>query len=438
MESPGSGHKRRARSVLMPGTRPGPDMPSTNLPQTTRFRFATWCRENRFLLVFAVLASVMGTSVGTAKVVTSLYALHLGATEFQLGLIASGQVFGTLAMSVPVGFLVDHHGPARLFVIGSVLAGVIYVVIPLVPHPAFLLGAVTAIGFFMPMRFVSLNSVFFEQIRTLGEHKAGWYRGTHMTGMFLVGPGLAVALVAAAGFTGTWWLIAASFAFTIVLSPIVLARYARPGRGGRRPSLADIGRDLATLTRDRELRQVNLIDCAAQATNAFNATFIIAIALKVFHRPPSEAAAYVTGHGVVFIATLFVAGLLVRRVGSTRSCLGALAMATVGVTMLALAPEARWLWPGVVLLGFALGLLQTVTLTRIARIGARLGQGKVSGLNLFAGPMGALLGTFLGGLVGQAFGLQRAYLLFVPVHLLLAVWLARASHPTAAAAPALP
>ena len=77
-------------------------------------------------------------------------------------------------------------------------------------------------------------------------------------------------------------------------------------------------------------------------------------------------------------------------------------------------------------LGAALGLLQIVTLTRIAHVGARLGQGKVSGLNLFVAPSGALIGTALGGLVGQAVGLQRAYLLFVPVYVGLALWTRRA------------
>ena len=262
----------------MPGIHAGPDPCScrVDMPHTT---LRGWLRDNRFLLVFAVLASVMGTSVGTAKIVVSLYALHLGANEAQLGLIAAGQVVGTLVMSVPVGVLVDHHGPARLFVIGSVLAGLAYATIPLVAHPAFLLGAVIAVSFFMPLRFVSLNTVFFTQIRTLGEHKAGWYRGTHMTGMHLVGPSVAVALIAWLGWAGAWWAIAASFAATVALSPIVFGRYAPPPRRGPRPGWRETRADIAAVWRDPELRQVNLIDFSSQATQAFHATFVVAVAL---------------------------------------------------------------------------------------------------------------------------------------------------------------
>lgn len=413
-------------------------MSAPPLPQSPPATLRAWFRENRFLVVFALLASFMGTSVGTAKIVASLYALHLGASEAQLGLIAAGQVVGTLVMSVPVGFLVDHHGPARLFVIGSLLAGLLYAVVPLVPHPAFLLGCVTAISFCMPLRFVSLNSVFFEQIRVLGEHKAGWYRGTHMTGMFLVGPGLAVALVTAVGHAGAWWVIAASFAFTVLLSPIVFGRYARRPSGRERPGWAALHSDFRALARDPELRQVNLIDFSTQATQSFQATFLIAIALNVFHLAPREAAQYVTGHGLVFIVTLFVGGALVRRVGPRDACLGAFAVAATAVLSLALARGPAWLWPGVLLLGGALGLLQIVTLTRIARVGARLGQGKVSGLNAFVGPVGALAGAGLGGIAGQAIGLQNAYFLFLPLYAALALWFARTASPLRGPATVLP
>ena len=70
---------------------------------------------------------------------------------------------------------------------------------PLGTSAAALLGCTALISFAMPLRFVSLNTVFFEQLSSLGESKAGWYRGTHMLGMFLIGPLLGAALVSAVG-----------------------------------------------------------------------------------------------------------------------------------------------------------------------------------------------------------------------------------------------
>ncbi|WP_438035353.1 MFS transporter [Sorangium sp. So ce426] len=181
--------------------------------------------------MFAALSSVMGLSVGVAKVSTTLYAMELGANEALLGLISGSQSVGVLLMSIPIGLLVDHLGPSRLFVLGSLVAGSLYMALPAVPSPVFLLAFTTAISFFMPMRFVSLSTVFMQQLETVGEGKAGWYRGTHRVGMFLLGPMLAASLTKALGFSGTYRLIGLSFLITVLMSPIVFGPYtARPAR----------------------------------------------------------------------------------------------------------------------------------------------------------------------------------------------------------------
>ena len=59
-------------------------------------------------------------------------------------------------------------------------------------------------------------------------------------------------------------------------------------------------------------------------------------------------------------------------------------------------------------------------LGRMAALGARLGQGRMAGLNAIAGPGGALLGGLLGGSVGAWAGLQAGFLLCAPLMLLVA------------------
>ena len=67
---------------------------------------------SHFLLVFALLASFMGTSVGMAQVTASLYAVTLGSSKTMLGLIAGAQSVGVVLVSLPIGMLVDRVGPA--------------------------------------------------------------------------------------------------------------------------------------------------------------------------------------------------------------------------------------------------------------------------------------------------------------------------------------
>lgn len=431
----GAGAYRHAQKFL-PAQRPEWTLPGfAKGPMTHELRSAAgpdarsrqgWLARNRFLLVFALLASLMGTSVGLAKIASALYAIELGANAGQLGLVAAGQLVGTLVMSIPVGFLVEHYGPARLFVLGSALAGLTYALVPAVPSVAFLLGCITAISFFMPLRFVSLNAVFFEQVQRMGEGTAGWYRATHMSGMYLIGPPLAVALIAALGHAGTWWVLAASFALTIALSPIVFARYGRlPRSGAPRPGAREMLRDLRMLWRDDELRQACVVDFWASAAMLYQGTFIVAIALQVLHLDAVHASAYVTGTGLAFILTLFCCGVAVRRHGLRAGYLAGFTLVAVALVLQGGARSAAGLWPGVLLHGVGLGVLQTVTLVRAARAGARLGQGRVSGLNLLAMPVGALLGGVGGGLLGEWLGLQNVFHAFVPVFAVLAWWLWR-------------
>lgn len=382
--------------------------------------------------MFAALSSVMGLSVGVAKVSTTLYALELGADEALLGLISGSQSVGVLLMSIPIGLLVDHLGPSRLFVLGSLVAGSLYMALPAVPSPVFLLAFTTAISFFMPMRFVSLSTVFMQQLETVGEAKAGWYRGTHMVGMFLLGPMLAAGLTKALGFSGTYRLIGVSFLITVLMSPIVFGRYTARSSPPRALRLSGVRSDLALLAQDVELRSVCLIEFAAQSINSFFMFFIIPIGVTVADLTPAEASGLLAWQGVTFIFALFSLGGLVGRVGHERVYLASLVLVPSALLLLGVSRDLMPLRAGGLLLGLGLGVLQIANLTRIARIGARAGRGKVAGLQALVGPSGGLFGSTVGGLMGRSLGLQSMFLLLsVFFGVLLAV--ARRT-PSAAAA----
>jgi MFS family permease len=382
-----------------------------------------WLIANRFLIIFALLASLMGTSVGVARITTTFFAIDLGADARQIGLLTAGQMAGTLVVSVPIGFLVDHVGPWRLYVAGSSLAGLTYAFIPAVDSTGFLLGATTAISFFMPLRFVSLNTVFFDQIRKMGPGKAGWYRAMHMSGQFLIGPAVAVSLVSLLGYAGAWWALAASFALTIAISPLAFAGYSpKPRADAPRPDLRRVAVEFALLARHRELRGVCIVNVCVEAVLAYHTTFIVAIALQVFGLGAADASAFVTGTGLAFIATLLLMGGPIGRLGARRSFLAGFALVTVALIVLGAAGGPAGLWPGIVMLGIGVGMAQTVTLALTAEIGGELGQGKVSGLILVTMPAGAMLGGFAGGWAAQHLGLQAVYGLFVPVFLALFAW----------------
>ena len=365
--------------------------------------------RNRFLLTFAVLSSLMGTTVGMAQVSASLYAVELGSSNTMLGLIAGSQSIGVLLISLPIGVLVDRFGPARPFVLGTLLAGLTYAALPMWGSPAWLLGCTAAISFFMPFRFVALNTVFLQQLASLGEAKAGWYRGTHMLGMFLVGPALGARSISSLGFAWTYRLISLAFLVTIFVSPIVFGRYARAPEAKRSSSWQALRAQLSLLVRDRELRTVSLIESSTQAVGSFFVFFIVVMAVSAVHLSPARASSLVAAKGSTFILALFVLGGLIKRLGQHRAYLLGFATIISALALLGLAQGSSQLWLGSLILGLGLGAVQIATLTRYAQIGARTGYGKVSGLSALVGPSGGILGSLFGGLLNKWVGLPTTF-----------------------------
>jgi predicted MFS family arabinose efflux permease len=388
-------------AVSRPTSEPAPEVAS-------RSSRAEWFEKNRFLIVFALLASFMGTSVGMAQIATSMYAVELGSSGTWLGVIAAAQSIGVVFVSLPVGLLVDRWGPARPFVTGTLVVGSTYALLPGASSPLALALCTTLISFFMPMRFVSLNTVFLQQLATIGESKAGWYRGTHMLGMFLVGPLIGAALISALGFGWTYRLIAALFFVTTLISPIVFSRYG--GRSGERPAGgAGLGPQLRLLISDPEVRRLTLLESLTQATGAFFTFFSVVLALQVAGLGPSEASSLISAKGISYIVALFALGGLVQRLGPQRATLTSFVLIAVSLVGVGLLHQVAALWLGALGLGLGLGTIQIATLTRYAQIGARSGHGKASGLNSLAGPSGHVLGSVAGGALGNWVGLGNAF-----------------------------
>jgi MFS family permease len=383
--------------------------------------------RHRFLLVFAALSSLMGTSVGIARVTTSLYAVELGAEARVLGLIAASQSVGILVVSMPIGVLVDLYGPRLPFMLGSLCAGLVYALIPALHSAWYLLASTCAISFFMPMRFVSLNTVFMRELERIGVGKAGWYRGTHMVGMMLLGPTIAVSTTRFFGFDGTYWLIAGLFALTIALCPIVFARYGEKrgmqgGAGQRGLGVAELSSRFRLLLGDRTLLRTCAVEFVAQSVSQFFGFFIIVIAVRSMHFSETQATELVSLEGGSFMCALFFFGTLVERFGTRRALRMAALVGMVALSLLGLASALWALALGGLLLGFALGTLQITTLTRFAALGAKLGRGQVSGITPLVGTCGSLLGSLLGGALGPVVGLQRVFLAFTPALIALYVW----------------
>jgi MFS family permease len=375
-----------------------------------------------FLPTFVTLNAMAGTSVGLAKVATSLYSLQLKPTPFELSLIAGSQSLGLLFMSLPLGVLLDQHGPLRLFVTGSALAGFFFMLTPWAHHAWLLALIMACTSFCLPGRFVSMNAVFMQQLGRIGAAKAGWLRGSHMIGFFLLGPGLAAALVEWLGFGGAFASIGMSFFLSTALAPFVMRHY-EPGLApsGRRLSVVELGNQLRIWTGDEELRRIGAVEFCCQAANQFFVFFIVVIAVRTFGFSAHQAAGLVSAEGAAYVLVLFSMGNLATRMGMNRFYLLGFTGVVLALALLGFSDRPASLWAGAVLLGLALGMLQTVNIARFAEAGARVGRGSVASFITFISPLGGMAGSLVGGLVGRLFDLQVFFMLMTPVFLGFAI-----------------
>ncbi|MDR2031024.1 MAG: MFS transporter [Azoarcus sp.] len=384
-------------------------------------------RQRSRIVPLILLASFAGLGIGIARVATTLYSIELHASEFQLGVIAAAQSVGILFTSLPVGILVQRHGPFVTLCLGSLLCGLAYAVTPAVAGIWFLVACTAFVSFVMPLRFISLNTLFLQQMEFVGAARAGWFRGAHMTGFLLVGPLLGVSLLELFHFSGAYFAIALTFFATIVVAPLAVDRHRKmPNAGGQRPRLDwnEIASQLRLLFTEPELGRTSLFEFFSQCVTAFYGFFIVIIAIQNYHFSEHEAALLLTFEGGAFVASLFLTGAFVTRWGIKRFYQVCFAALAVSLLLLSQQWGAWTLWGASGMLGLTLGMLYIGNFMIYARIGEKLGMGRVSGISGLLGPGGGFLGSMLGS-VGGLWSLQT---LFLPMGLLCLLFFWQVRH----------
>lgn len=366
--------------------------------------------SDRRLHWFMLLAVLSGITIGMIKAATPLFALNLGASTAQIGLIAGSQPLGMALVSIPIGLSIGWFGARRLFILGSLVGGLIYFFVPFANTPFWLLTATAAASVFMPMRFVSIHSDFFHHLATTGSAQAGWLRGSQLLGAFVIGPVIGGFLVERIDFLGAYWLIGLSFLLTVFV-----ARFVLSGKAEARRRHNEMGKPLLEQLRviftHREIVETSLIELVANAGLLFYAVFIVVLAISQFNYTQPEATALLAIQGFSYMASLFLLGGWLERLGREWFYLLSFGTAILALLMLGTASSQPQLWVGAILLGFGLGLISIANVVRQAAISTELGRGNVAGASNIAGPLGAVVATLGGGVLSQFIGVQGVFLM---------------------------
>lgn len=364
----------------------------------------------------------MGTVNGLSRVAMPLFAAHLGAPAWQVGLVGGLGYAGMLTLALPMGAWVDRHGTRAPFVRGVLVAALFYALLSQATLPWQAVAGAAVLGLVLPFRVIPAHTEFLALLPQLSAAKAGWNRGANTVGMFFAGPALAAAVIAAAGFMPVFMLASAGLLLVWPIGRRVLqGPQARAAGHADQPLWQRVRAQLGLVATHADLRRTMAIDFLTQMTVAYFVVFAVVQATRRFGMPLQAAAGLVTLQGATFVLLLFMgAGWTMRlREDARYACAFAL-LAAQG--LLCAGGNGPWaMWLGAALLGVGMALQGLTSTHRFAQLLQRYGRGRISGLGSIGPPAGGVLGAVAGGVVSQHWGTEAGFGLLGTVHALLLV-----------------
>ncbi len=364
--------------------------------------------DRRFMANFLLLALVSGLTVGLGKVVTTIFAIDLGATAFQVGVIGSMESIGMVLVTVPAGFIIARYGARGIYFASSLGPLLVNLAMPFAAGWAALAGGRWLIGLCIPFRMVAMNSAFLERLRGQGEARGGWYRGALTAGMAILGPASAGILITEAGVAAAFFIVAALFGVMAVFSLSFLPA-RQPAAEGNASFFAEIG----ALLGNRAVAESSFVEFLSSATGSLFSTFILLLAVALPPLTKEDGITVLLVQGVSTVALLFLSGTLVARLGRGAAYALALALASAALALLGFAQGFPALAVGAVLLSAASTVVHLINVRMLAGIpGAK---SKAAGLYNLASMTGSSAGALGGGLLTKLVPLQSVFLLWLPV-----------------------
>jgi len=367
---------------------------------------------NHFTFAFVGLALMSGITIGMNKILVTLLALHLNAESWQIGLLIGAESLSMMLMSLPAGIYISRFSARWVYGISSLGAMALY---PLIGYSSsWYLAALFLFiaGICIPFRVVAMNTSWLERLPEVGTSRGGWYRGTLMLGIGLIGPLLGNLASSHFGVHGSYWITSILFAvmafygFTI-LSHTRAAEDARSVRGG----VKDMLRYLA----DPMVRQVCVYDGLGGMVRGFFGTFIIIIAVRQFNWSAQQGITLMVVEGATFVAVLLLLGHFVAKLGEKVTYNLSHGGLIAGLLLLGLSHSYLGLLAGAMLQAIGQALNHLVNISRLAHSGKNMGH--VSGLFTMVGMAGGFAGATLGGFLSKGFVLQDIFLLWIPIWL---------------------
>ena len=340
-----------------------------------------------------------------------LYAISLSVSVAGVGLIRGLAQFGGLVTTLPCGFMIDHYGARRVYLISCLLDALVICSIPYATTLPLLTGVLFLEAALGQVRWTTVNSAFFSCLGTFGYGRAGWARASLGVGANFIGPLVGGMLAQRVSYLASYALVAA----VVVAPALFMPLYRRAGVSVSPVRLA--GESLSEQFRDlfgnRELWRVSILQAVSISSNSAFLIYIVLLVVHTLGGTPGLASRLIAAQGAAFVAIMLLGGSLLKT-HTLRTLYGCSFLAqAVGLLVCGTLNDPWQLGVGAVAFGLGSGMLTTIN---FSRLGAMAGaKGKLSGLFFLVTGTGVALGPLWSGAVIQLWGIRAAFLGFLPM-----------------------
>ena len=359
---------------------------------------------NKLVYLAVLLSLLQGVSMRGAKMLVSLSALEIGATPFQVGLLAALFAAFPLVLAVYAGKFSDRVGVKRPIVGGSMMLAAAL----LVP-----LGVGGLPGLMLCATLVGLGHIFFHvSIHNLiGAYGAGEARTRNFATFSLgasvsafIGPSLTGFSIDAAGFRPSHWILCA----VAILPALIILAYPRLVPARTPHSKDDAGGSSMDLLRSPGMRR----------TLVMSGVTLTGIELFTFYFPVYGRSIGLTATAIGMVMSSYAVAAFIVRMGMSRATrsLGEIGVLTAslfvaGATYLLvqLVSQALLLEVFAFLLGLGLGCAQPLTIILTYNHAPAGRSGEALGMRLTVNKLTQIVVPLVFGGIGSAFGLLPVF-----------------------------
>lgn len=372
------------------------------------------------VLAISVLSTL---SMNAVRPMVAYRALDLGATPFEIGLIAASFSILSVGMALPIGRLVDRFGAGRFEVVAMTIMAVTNLAFIWSDSLIALAAVYTVMGLGQTINLVSQQTTVANRGGRAGrDERFGLYTQASSIGQ-LLGPTLAGALAGGAVFNALGvdpqlsnvqspvFLMAAACTATAACIAIPLARSHGQGSPSRDATTEPPGNFASTAR--RVLLRPGMMQAMLVSIAVVTSIDVLVAYLPVYGEANGLSVGLVgmllSIRAGASLISRFLMGHSLRLLGRQRLLAGGLILAGAGMLLLAAAPASWLLVAAMAMFGLGAGIGQPITIGWVADQSPRSERATAIGLRLMGNRLALLTMPLAMGLIAGAAGVSVTF-----------------------------